>query len=166
MRKAKAKRLAIALAAVALMAAPALAYTSAELDAIQQMFTDYETSINTHDPKGCARRVTPDFTLGGFGDNFLKGRSELEKMQTEEFSTGLKAVKTKWTIVNVQLITPDVAFVDADQELSGGVGRDGKPGPGVRLRDVFVAVKKNGKWWASAARQYPFPGTRPADGSR
>jgi uncharacterized protein (TIGR02246 family) len=156
MRKGKAKGLAIALAAGALLAAPAFAYTSAELDGIQKMFTDFETSINTHDPKGCARGVTPDYTMGGFGDNFMKGRSELEKMQTEEFSTGLKAVKTKLTIVNVQLITPDVAFVDADQELSGVVGRDGKPQPVSRLRDVVVAVKKNGKWWASAVRQYPF----------
>jgi uncharacterized protein (TIGR02246 family) len=108
---------------------------------------------------------------GGFTNIFgmvMYGHEVFEKRHSEIFATFFKGTTGQGTIRRIRFVTPDVAIVDEDTEVTGikampaGVtlGTDGV----LRTRLQQVFVKRDGAWCIEAyhnvdLKSAPAPGT-------
>ena len=89
------------------------------------------------------------------------GRSEVEKLFTDEHSTFMKKTTFDVKSSSVRLLGADVAILDFDCDVLGMKAPDGTDLPPFDHHVTAVMVKKDGTWWILSARpvQYlPTPG--------
>ncbi|MCI0661786.1 MAG: SgcJ/EcaC family oxidoreductase, partial [Acidobacteria bacterium] len=81
-------------------------------DAIRKWMGEYTSAWNKHDAKKLALlyREDADF-IGGSGGVF-RGRPQIERLMTEEFSGVLKEWEMRSVIEDIRFIKPDVAIVN------------------------------------------------------
>jgi uncharacterized protein (TIGR02246 family) len=125
----------------------------------------FAAAWNKDDAKVMAAGWAPDGDLINPFGRWAKGRSEIEKLFTDEHTTFMKG--TTYTISNymVRFPSPAIAVADWDGEITGMRGPDGKAMPAFKHHVVDVYAKKGNHWWIVAARALaylPTPGAPPA----
>jgi len=124
---------------------------------------EFREAWNRHDAKALAAFWTADGDLINPFGRIAKGRAAIEKLFQDE-QTGIMN-GTTFTIVgdSDREIAPGVAVADWDVEITGMKGPDGAAMPPLKNHVTVVWVKRDGNWWAAAARpvMYPPPPGKP-----
>ena len=121
-------------------------------DAIRKRHGEFMANWNKHDAKAMAAMWAEDGDLINPGGIHAKGPAEIEKFFTEEHSAVMKGTTYSGTITDIRFAAPNVAVVDVDAVVTGMKAPDGTDAPPLKHHVTWVAVKKNRKWMALAAR--------------
>jgi uncharacterized protein (TIGR02246 family) len=122
--------------------------------AIRTVAADFVAAWNKHDPTQMASSWAQDGDLINPFGRPAKGRSQIEQLFREEQTGPMKQTTHQMTVTSVRILPGDLAFADADCQISGMVGKDGKQMPPFTPRVFFVMGKKDGNWKILAARAY------------
>ena len=117
--------------------------------AVAKVIADRQTAWNAGDAEGYARLLTPDADLSSSSGQIARGRDAVIQLYLKQRAEVFAGATTAMTVVQTRLITPDVAIVDVDRELSNLNAGPAAP----RARSTFVLVKQaDGRWLITAQR--------------
>ena len=115
--------------------------------AIKQLVTNFENAFSSHDAHAVAQLFTAeaDYTTGGEAVT-LHGQKAIEDHLAPLFVGGLKTIHMKISVRDVEFVTPNVAIVNSDLDLSGMKRPDGTDAPAPVGFFDWVVTKQNGRW--------------------
>jgi uncharacterized protein (TIGR02246 family) len=133
---------------------------AADEAAIKQLVASWSEGFNQKDPHACAMLFTEDgdFTsVRGASDH---GRPDVEKHYQQVFSTFLKNAHRTDTVRNVRFLTPMIASVDTDFEMTGATAPNPmETAPPVRKGMLtWIVTKHDGRWYITLFHEFDFPG--------
>jgi hypothetical protein len=85
---------------------------------------------------------------------YLKGRDTIEKHFVVEAPSVTESSKVEFSNYRFDFLTPNFAFVDADLTFNNIMGPDQKLIPVILVKVVFVAERRQGKWWIRSERAH------------
>ena len=135
-------------------------------EGVKATVAEMVTRWGTHDPKQLAALYSADAVIINPWGRVAKGTAEIEKLYADEHvgaTAPLKDTTETMTVTSWRSLGAGHAFVDADADLVGMKGPDGKAMPG-KHHMVLVMEKKADKWLVTDARPYMFapPMAKPA----
>ena len=115
--------------------------------AIKQLVTNFANTFSSHDAHAVAQFFTVEavYSTGGGPDTF-HGQKAIEDHLAPLFVAGLKTIIMKISVRDVEFVTPNVAIVNSDVDLSGLKRPDGTDAPAPVGFFDWVVVKQNGRW--------------------
>jgi len=121
---------------------------------------------NQHDAKAMVAFWADDATLINPMGRMANGKSEIEKLMTEEQSTMFKGSTAKMVDMKVtRSMGSNMAFCDGEMTLNGAMGPDGAALPEMKVHLAAVMMKKGSSWVFADARPYQFVTPPPAAGT-
>ena len=123
---------------------------------IRKAWQDYVKAWNKHEAKALAAFYTEDVDRRTNNGKVSKGRAAVAQAIADELRASKNATLSTVQL-DIRVITPDVAILDASDELRGLEGAEASV---VRTNHTSVFVRKNGKWLTTAIRAWPL--MRPA----
>jgi uncharacterized protein (TIGR02246 family) len=115
--------------------------------AIQQTVTDFLNAWNQHDARAFAMVFTGDADFTNVAGAHARGRSSIEAFHAPLFAGVFKDSHQTATIRNVRFLTPDLAAVDVDWDLTGAKSVDGVHRPPRKgLLNWLMARQGDGSW--------------------
>ena len=129
--------------------------------AIRKMATEFIAAWNRNDSKALAACFTTDGDLINPAGRIGRGRSEVEKILSEEQNGVFKGTRISMPQTHLRFLKPDVAIVDYEYEIKGVREPDGKE---TTLKGLVSSVlrKEGNEWLIAAARPIipvPLPGS-------
>ena len=122
--------------------------------AIRKIVADQVVAWNAGDGKRYSEHVAADVSFTNIFGMVLYGRSAFETRHAEILSTFYKGIRKKQAIRRIRFVTPEVAIVDIDNELSGVQSLPGglvvPPDGVVRTQLMEVFVRRHGAWEVEA----------------
>ncbi|HVA94864.1 MAG TPA: SgcJ/EcaC family oxidoreductase [Candidatus Dormibacteraeota bacterium] len=120
--------------------------TDADSAAIKHFVAGFTTNWNNHD----VHAVTMQYVEDGDFSNTMgvpsHGRKELEKHYAMIFGTFLKDAHRTDTVRSIRFLTPDIASVDIDWQMTGARTRAGAELPTRKGLLTWIVTKHDGKW--------------------
>ena len=151
---------AISLALLALpCAAPAQNQSNAaEADsaAIKQSVAAWEDAWNSHDAHATAMRYVEDGDFSSTTGIPSHGWKDLEDHYSAIFTTFLKDAHRTDTVKSIRFLTPEIASVDIDWQMTGAKTRDGKDVPIRKGLLTWIVTKHNGQWMITIYHESAF----------
>jgi uncharacterized protein (TIGR02246 family) len=139
------------------LAFPAVAQEAKAPPDLEARFREFEKAFGAKDADKIGAMFVPDAAFINPRGERTEGREQVTALFRKDFDTVLKGVtKTKLTIQHVRLVTPELAFVDFQQELSGGSPPPGAPNPWIAHGVVLLTKQGGGDWMAMELRPYFF----------
>lgn len=129
---------------------------------LEARFRAFEAAFGAKDADAVGAMFAPDGAIINPRGDRAEGRDQVTALFRRDFETILKGVKNKLTILNVRMVTPELAFVDIQQELTGGKPMPGRPSPWVAHAAVLLSKQGGGDWMVLDARPYFFLPRGPA----
>jgi uncharacterized protein (TIGR02246 family) len=128
---------------------------------IQTLFSNFAAAWDKHDAKAMASLFAEDSDLINPAGRMANGKHEIEKLFQDEHSSRFKSSKMNMTISRVRNLTPDIAIVTDNCEVSG-VNDPSANGPRTfQSVATFVLQNERGTWRIVSARpMIPFVPTR------
>jgi len=114
--------------------------------AIKQSVAAWEDAWNRHDAHATALRYVEDGDFSSTTAVDSHGWKELEEHYNSIFTTFLKNAQRKDTVRTIRFLTPDIASVDIDWQMTGAKTRDGQDVP-VRKGLLTWIVTRHGSDW-------------------
>lgn len=139
------------------LALPALAQDRAAVPAdLEKRLREFEAAFSAHDAEKLGSLFSPDGSLINPMGERADGRDQVAAQFRKSFDGVLKGTKTRLDIKSARLVTPDVALVDVEQQLTGGSPPPNSPSP--RTAHVVALLGKGGggEWMFLDARPYFF----------
>lgn len=99
--------------------------------------------------------------MNPFG-RFARGRREIESLFTEEQTGVMRTSTYHFTLDSSRVVAPDVMVTDWTNVIRGMVAPNGEALPPFTHHVTTVFVKRDGRWWKSAARSVAFLPPPPA----
>ena len=118
----------------------------ADSAAIKQCVAAWEDAWNNHDAHATATRYVEDGDFSSTTGVPSHGWKELEDHYTEIFTTFLKDAHRTDTVKSIRFLTPEIASVDIDWQMTGAKTRDGKDVPNRKGLLTWIVTKRNGQW--------------------
>jgi uncharacterized protein (TIGR02246 family) len=118
----------------------------ADSAAIKQSVAAFTDAWNRHDPHGVAMRYVEDGDFSSTQGNASHGWKELEEHYVSIFTTFLKAAHRADTVKSIRFLTPTMASVDIDWQMTGAKAPDGSEAPLRKGLLNWVMTKNNGQW--------------------
>jgi uncharacterized protein (TIGR02246 family) len=122
-------------------------------EAIKKIVAEYSEAWNRHDARALSMFYAQDGDLVSATGSMSKGRVEIEKALSRNFSASSKGGKRTATVQSVRFIRPGVALADVAFETVGEPGAEGKELSPTKGYSSLVMTKKDGKWWITAQRE-------------
>jgi uncharacterized protein (TIGR02246 family) len=123
------------------------ASTDVDSAAIKQCVAAWEDAWNRHDAHATATAYVEDGEFSSTTGVPSKGWKELEAHYNEIFTTFLKDAHRTDTVRSIRFLTPEIATVDIDWQMTGARTRDGKDAPNRKGLLTWVVTKQhNGQW--------------------
>ena len=138
------------IAALALIAIPAIAGAQAPDPDGQKVADQYMAAFNKADAKGVAALYTTNAVRIGPDGQLITGRAAIEKAYTEAFAGSTKGAKLTVTVASAQVVTPDVKIMEGRFSTTGGTN----PGGG---RYVNTLARQGGTWLLASVVTIPDP---------
>lgn len=139
------------------VALPAAAKESAAAPPdLEERFRAFEQAFGAQDADKVGAMFAPDGTIINPAGERAEGREQVTALFRKDFERVLKGVKNKLTILHVRMVTPELAFVDIKQELTGGKAMPGRPHPWIAHAAVLLTKQGGGDWMVLDARPYFF----------
>jgi uncharacterized protein (TIGR02246 family) len=115
----------------------------ADSAAIKQCVAAWNDAWNRHDAHATAMQYQEDGDFSSVGGVPSHGWKELEAHYNEIFTGFLKDAHRTDTVKSIRFLTPDIASVDIDWQVTGAKTKDGKDIKGLL---TWIVSKRNGKW--------------------
>jgi uncharacterized protein (TIGR02246 family) len=122
-------------------------------DAIKRVVAEYAEAWNKQDTKALSMFYAQDGDFVSPTGSMSKGRAEIEKALSRNFSARSKGGKRTATVQSVRFIRPGVALADVAFETVGEPGAEGKELSQTKGYSLLVMTKTAGKWWITAQRE-------------
>jgi uncharacterized protein (TIGR02246 family) len=119
---------------------------SGQSDAIPQTVAAFIEAFNRHDPTAVAMLFDEDADFSNVRGETVHGRKAIEQLYEGIFAGRLKDAHRTATVKSIRLLTPAIALVDADWELTGTKTDAGADLPLRKGILILVMSKRNGKW--------------------
>lgn len=118
----------------------------ADSAAIKQCVAAWEDAWNRHDAHATAMAYVEDGEFSSTTGVPSHGWKDLEAHYNEIFTTFLKDAHRTDTVRSIRFLTPEIASVDIDWQMSGARTRDGKDAPNRKGLLTWIVTKHNGQW--------------------
>jgi len=126
-------------------------HRESDKDAIHDLVDHSTQAWNAGDAEGYAVRFVVDLEFTDVTGFSSSGRKTFEARQNQLFKTIFRGSRLKQVIQKVRLLTPEVAMIEIDTELTGFAGLPGGvrawPDGVLRTHLQEVLVKVAGTWW-------------------
>jgi uncharacterized protein (TIGR02246 family) len=133
------------------------ANTDTDSAAIKQCVAAWEDAWNRHDAHATAMAYVEDGEFSSTTGVPSHGWKELEAHYNEIFTTFLKDAHRTDTVRSIRFLTPDIASVDIDWQMTGARTRDGKDAPNRKGLLTWVVTKQhNGQWMITIYHESAF----------
>lgn len=115
--------------------------------AIGQMLRQFVDAWNTHDAHAFALTFTEDADFTNVAGMSAHGRDKVKALHAPVFATIFKDSHQTAQIRSIRFLTPNLAQVDVDWQMTGATLRDGSPRPDRKgLLDWLVRRQAGGSW--------------------
>ncbi len=128
----------------------------ADSAAIKQCVAAWEDSWNRHDAHATATAYVEDGDFSSTTGVPSHGWKDLEAHYNEIFTTFLKDAQRTDTVRSIRFLTPEIASVDIDWQMTGARTRDGKDAPNRKGLLTWVVTKHGGKWMITIYHESAF----------
>jgi uncharacterized protein (TIGR02246 family) len=118
----------------------------ADSTAIKHTIGDWSGAFDRHDAHECALRFVDDADFVSVSGLTFHGRKAIEDHYVSSFSSTLKDAHRTDTVKSIRFLSPDIASVDVDWEMTGARTADGSERPPRKGLLEPVLVKQNGQW--------------------
>jgi uncharacterized protein (TIGR02246 family) len=125
--------------------------------ALRQVVADFTEAFNHHDAHAVAILFTGDADFTNFQGTTTHGQKQLEQTLMSLFVDRLKNAHTSAVVSSIRLLTPEVASVNMNCELTGTKSPRGDPLPSRRGIYNWILVKQNGRWLISVFHESELP---------
>jgi uncharacterized protein (TIGR02246 family) len=148
-------------AAILLLGGPAFVSRAEDKDekkdagaeqAVRDWAKEMSAAWEKHDGKAVAALYAEDGDLTTPQGEAIAGREAIERHHADLFDGVLKDTKLALEVRRIKFVTPQVAVLDTDGEISGGKGDDGNERAALSFRLTAVLVRHGDSWLASALR--------------
>ena len=123
-------------------------------EAVDQLLRELAEAWNAGDAQAYGSRYRPDATVTNTDGTLDLGRDEVVRTAEGAFQGVLAGTKLSLAVRKLRLVCPDVAVVDLDARVSGmpvpPPGAGNGPGGEVRISQMLVLLKEDGRWWITA----------------
>jgi uncharacterized protein (TIGR02246 family) len=107
----------------------------------------FHKTWNGHDARAFAAMFAADGLITTVGGTRIQGREQIERYLQPLFTGPIFKDSThEATMKSARLVSPDIAIIDLDWEMTGARSRDGAPRPQRKGTLNWVLVRKNGRW--------------------
>jgi len=124
--------------------------------AIKQCVASWEDAWNRHDAHATAMAYVEDGDFSSTTGIPSHGWKELEAHYNDIFTTFLKDAHRTDTVKSIRFLTPEIASVDIDWQMTGAKTRDGKDVPIRKELLTWVVTKHNGQWMITIYHESAF----------
>ena len=114
--------------------------------AIKQSVAAWEDAWNRHDAHATAMRYVEDGDFSSTTAIDSHGWKDLEEHYASIFTTFLKNAQRKDTVRSIRFLTPEIASVDIDWQMTGAKTRDGQDVPFRKGLLTWIVTKHGGDW--------------------
>lgn len=138
---------------------------AAEEGALKTMMETFNKHFDAHDAKHLAEMCMMEGSAMDPMGHYAKGRAEVEKLLQSSFDGALKSAHTTLSVDHIQMVKPDVAYMDCTHTATGMMTPDGNTMPESKVHVGVVAVREKGKWMMASIRPHmmmPPPAQGPA----
>ncbi len=146
---------------ISLLAAASWAQMPSKMDgdsaAIKQCVAAWEDAWNHHDAHATAMRYVEDGDFSSTTGIPSHGWKALEDHYNEIFTTFLKDAHRTDTVKSIRFLTPEIASVDIDWQMTGAKTRDGQDAPNRKGLLTWIVTKQhNGQWMITIYHESAF----------
>ena len=128
----------------------------ANSSAIKQCVAAWEDAWNRHDAHATAMRYVEDGDFSSTTGIPSHGWKELEDHYNSIFTTFLKDAHRTDTLKSIRFLTPEIASVDIDWQMTGAKTRDGQDVPIRKGLLTWIVTKHNGQWMITIYHESAF----------
>lgn len=115
-------------------------------NAIRTLIEVHYNAWNQHDAKKMADLYTEDGDLRTTSNKHGKNQKEIKTVLTDLHAHQMKDTQAESAIKSIQLIKPDIAFVDGESTITGIPTLEKNKFSRVHHHVVYVVVKQGGQW--------------------
>jgi uncharacterized protein (TIGR02246 family) len=123
---------------------------------IKQVVAEFVDAFNNHDAHAWAMAFAADGDFTNVSGLTRHGRKEVEERFAGLFAGPLKNAHRTYSVKSIQFLTPEIASVDADWQLTGSRAADGSENPVRKGLFHWVMTKQNGHWLFAAFHEFEF----------
>jgi uncharacterized protein (TIGR02246 family) len=124
---------------------------------VKAVVSAYDDGFNSHDAHAIGALFADEGDFTNMRGSSKHGRKDIEQNYGNLLNGVLKTAHRTDTIKNVKFITPDVAEIDADWEMTGTKAADGSDNPPRKGGLDWVVQKSNGKWMIVVFHESEYP---------
>jgi uncharacterized protein (TIGR02246 family) len=117
-----------------------------ETPAVMKVVNGFTDAFNHHDPHALAMWFTEDGDFINVGEMTSHGRKDIEAHFVPLFTGRLKNAHRTYTVRGIRFLTPTVASVTLNYELTDTLDANGKPVPLRKGLYDWIVTKQNGTW--------------------
>lgn len=129
----------------------------ADSAAIKQCVAAWNDAWNRHDARATAMAYVEDGDFSSTTGVPSHGWKELESHYNDIFTTFLKDAHRTDTVRSIRFLTPEIAAVDIDWQMTGAKTRDGKDVPTRKgLLNWVVTKQHDGQWMITIYHESAF----------
>jgi uncharacterized protein (TIGR02246 family) len=128
--------------------------------AIKKLVADFNECWNAKDAHTCAALYTEDGDFTSVRGDTDHGRPAVEKHYQVVFTTFLKNAHRTDTVRSVRFLSPTLACVDADFELTGAAAPNAAEGVKSVRKGLltWIVTKRDGRWYIIIFHELDYPG--------
>lgn len=131
--------------------------SEADTSAVKAVVTAYDDAFNSHDANAVGALFVEESDFTNMRGSSKHSRKDIEQNYANLLNGVLKTAHRTDNVKNVKFITPDVAEMDADWEMTGTKGPDGTENPPRKGGLDWVVQKVNGKWLIVVFHESEYP---------
>ena len=120
--------------------------SEADSAAIKQAVAAWSAAWNSHDAHTTAMKYEENGSFSSTTAVESHGWKELEEHYNSIFTTFLKDAHRTDTVRSIHFLTPDIASVDIDWQMTGAKTREGVDVPFRKGLLTWIVSKRNGAW--------------------
>jgi uncharacterized protein (TIGR02246 family) len=115
--------------------------------AIERTLKNFLNAWNKHDAHAFAMTFTDDADFTNVAGTHAQGRANVETFHARVFATVFKDSHQTAQIRSIRFLTPDLAAVDVDWQMTGAILPNGSPMPNRKgLLNWVMAKQADGAW--------------------
>jgi uncharacterized protein (TIGR02246 family) len=131
--------------------------------AIRKLHQSFAEAWTNHDAQAMSMFWAEDGDFIGPDGQLNSGRARIENYLAEAHTGDFATAKLAITVKGIRFLTPEVAVVNAEAEISGGKDWYDKAMASQKAIATSVVVKKDGKWSTAVYRLFVPPPPPPED---
>ena len=131
--------------------------SDADASAVKQVVAGYDDAFNQHDSHAVGALFAEESDFTNMRGASRHGRKDIEQNYGTLFAGVLKSAHRTDTVKNVRFLTPEIAEMDANWEMTGTKAADGSDIPVRKGYLDWVIAKVNGQWQIIVFHESEFP---------